>query len=160
VLKLPAIISYLVVTCALSACSLFSNSSSIDHAEALAADGRYEEAIQIYSEHMQERLAVSDRPAWENPYFYMLSIGDLQLRMGQPEQALTSFTTAEEHHVDASLISDRYRSVAIWYEEHGQLEKALAILTKYRDRDSLLFDAMLDRIARAMTAQEAAQTGR
>ncbi len=103
---------------------------------------------------------MGDRPAWENPYFYMLSIGDLQLRMGQPDQALTSFKTAEEHHVDASLISDRYRSIAIWYEEHGQFEKALSVLTGYRDRDSLLFDAMLDRIARRMTAQEAAQSGR
>ena len=97
---------------------------------------------------------MTDRPAWENPYFYLLSIGDLQLRMGQPNEALASFKGAEEHHVEESLVSDRYRSVAIWYEEHGQLDKALEVLTKYRERDSLLFDSMLDRVARKMTAQE------
>jgi tetratricopeptide (TPR) repeat protein len=138
-----------------SSCSLSSSASSVDHAEELVADGRYEEAIEMYSNHIEERLAEPSKPEWENPYFYLLAIGDIQLRMGQPTQALASFNEAEQHKVEQPLIADRYRSVAIWYEEHEQLDKAFEVLKTYRDRDSLIFDTMLDRLARRLTAQEA-----
>jgi tetratricopeptide (TPR) repeat protein len=141
-----------------SSCSLSSHGGAVDDAEALTADGRYEDAIQAYSHHMQERLADTARPEWENPYFYLLAIGDIQLRMGEPTAALTSFNEAEKHQIEQPLIADRYRSVAIWYEEHGHLDKALEVLQTYRDRDSLIFDTMLDRIARKMTAQESQTT--
>lgn len=75
-------------------------------------------------------------------------------RTGEPAAALEIYKEAEQHKVEAGLISDRYRAVGRWYAEHGQLAKALEVLNNYRDRDSLLFDAMLDRIARQLTAQE------
>jgi predicted Zn-dependent protease len=103
---------------------------------------------------MEDRLAESKRPEWENPYFYLLRIGDLQLRMDQPVAALESYQQAEAQKVESSLISDRYRATANWYIEQGRLQEAFDLLQKYRERDSLLFDAMLDRVGRALTDQE------
>lgn len=148
----------LLVLGALSACvSLTQPSNPTEKAEQLAAEGKHQEAIAVYERHISDRLAVSDRPEWENPYFYLLSIGDLYLSMEQPDQALKSFQEAEKQGVSADLVSDRYRALASWYVEHQQLEKALQILKTYRERDSLLFDSMLDRVARALTEQEATQ---
>lgn len=130
----------------------------IRQAEELSRQGEYDTAIVLYREHMQERLEVEDRPVWENPYFYLLLIGDVQLGQGQPELAIVTYEEAERLKVEPTLISDRYRAVGRWYQEHGQSQKALEVLTKYRDRDSLLFDAMLDRIAKELTAQEDAAT--
>lgn len=125
----------------------------------MVARGEYDAALQVYHEHIHERLRASERPEWENPYFYLLLIGDIQLQMGKPDDAVLSFIEAEREHVQADLVSDRYRAVAAWYIEHDQLDKALDVLKTYRDRDSLLFDAMLDRVARLLTAREATAGG-
>ena len=133
---------------------IYSGSEQLRQAEELTRQERYDEAIAIYRAHMEERLAIEERQEWENPYFYLLLIGDVQLGRGEPAAALEIYQEAEQHKVEAGLISDRYRAVGRWYAEHGQLAKALEVLNNYRDRDSLLFDAMLDRIARQLTAQE------
>lgn len=126
-------------------------------AEALTSEGRHNEAIQAYREHISERLETSDRPEWENPYFYLLSIGDIELSRGNVDAALAAYEEAEREKVDPPLVADRYRAVASWYEEHGQLQKALDLLGKYREKDPLIFDSMLDRIARELTAHETRQ---
>jgi tetratricopeptide (TPR) repeat protein len=133
-------------------------SSSLYRAEEFSQQERYEDAIASYRDHIEDRLSERTRPDWENPYFYLLRIGDLQLRMNQPTAALESYDLAEKEHVEASLISDRYRAVANWYIERAKLQEAFDLLQKYRDRDSLLFDAMLDRVGRALTAQESLPT--
>jgi predicted negative regulator of RcsB-dependent stress response len=116
---------------------------------------------------MQSRLEVGDRPEWENPYFYLILIGDVQLKRGDPVAALTMYQEAdtkllscedpESKKFHETLLSDRYRALATWYSDHEQLEKALEILRQFRERDSLIFDAMLDRIARKLTEQEQAK---
>jgi tetratricopeptide (TPR) repeat protein len=118
---------------------------------------KYEEAIAAYREHIAERAAVSDRPEWENPYIYLLDIGDIYLQQGNVEQALTTYESAAEHDVKAGYVNDRLRYIASWYEEHGELEKAIEHLQKYRERDELLFDLMLNRLARQLVAREEAQ---
>jgi|GEM_PF-1351053 len=128
--------------------------SSIDKADRLIEHGQYQEAIEVYRGHISERLAVSDRPDWENPHFYLLSIADLQLRMAQPELALQTCEEAEKAGVDRALVADRYRTVAHWYEERRDLQKSFEVLKRYRDRDSLLFEAMLDRVGRAITTED------
>jgi tetratricopeptide (TPR) repeat protein len=140
----------------LSGCFSIGGSESLREADEFARQGRWDDAIEAYREHIDDRLAVSDRPEWENPYFYLLTIGDVELGRGEPTKALQNYEEAEKQGVAPSLVSDRYRAVAAWYEEHGKLEDALKVLTTYRERDSLLFDAMLDRIARTLTDQEAA----
>ncbi len=146
----------------LAACSL--GSDELRRAEELTKEGRYDEAITAYKEHMESRLEVTDRPEWENPYFYLILIGDVQLSRGELPAALTIYEEAESKLASCqdpeakkfheTLLSDRYRAVASWYAEHEQHEKALEILRRYRHRDTLIFDAHLDRVARALTERE------
>jgi tetratricopeptide (TPR) repeat protein len=123
-------------------------------AEELSAEGKHDEAIAAYQEHIANRLEVADRPEWENPYFYLLNVGDIELSRGNVDKALVAYEEAERQKVELTLVADRYREVASWYEEHGQLEKALEILTTYREKDPLIFDSMLDRVARELTERE------
>lgn len=103
---------------------------------------------------MDERLEVRDRPEWENPYFYLILIGDIQLGQGDPIAARQSYDDAEKAGVDVALISDRYRSLAVWYEKQNRLKEAVEILKSRRDKDPLIFDSILDRVLKALTAQE------
>jgi tetratricopeptide (TPR) repeat protein len=144
----------------LSACFSMGDSARLREADELATQEKWDEAIEAYQEHIQERLEVSDRPDWENPYFYLLTIGDVELKRGEPTKALQRYEEAEKQGVASSLVSDRYRAVAAWYEEHGNLDEAIKVLTTYRERDSLIFDAMLDRLARKLTQQEATSSVR
>lgn len=149
------IMQALCVALFVSGCGLLSKPiNSANQAEEFTQQGQYEEAIALYRAHIEDRLAVSNRAEWENPYFYLLRIGDLYLRMEQPQAALDAYREAEANKVEESLISDRYRAVAHWYIEHGQLQAAFDLLKTYRGKDSLLFDAMLDRVGRSLTSQE------
>ena len=126
-------------------------SAQLHTAEELTTEGKPDEAIAAYRKHISERLETVDRPEWENPYFYLLNIGDIELSRGNVDAALAAYEEAEREKVELPLVADRYRAVAMWYEEHGQLQKALDVLTKYREKDPLIFDSMLDRVARELT---------
>jgi hypothetical protein len=159
-LRLPLLIRHiaylrLVGGICLLGCTTLGSSSLVDQAEQLTEGGRYLDAIDTYRNHIQERLDDSARPDWENPYFYLLRIVDLQLKQERPQDALRTCREAEQQGIDLALISDRYRAIAIWYEEHGDLSAAFEILKSHREKDPLLFDAMLDRVGRAITASEA-----
>lgn len=148
--------SLIVSLVCLSGCfsSVSWTSSHAERAEAFSRQGEYDRAIEEYRLHIAERLALANRPEWENPYFYLVLIGDIRLGTGKPEEALEEFQRAEAQKVDPYLVADRYRSVAAWYESQHELAKSLAVLQKYRDRDPLLFDAMLDRVGKALTKEE------
>jgi tetratricopeptide (TPR) repeat protein len=103
---------------------------------------------------MAFRLKVPKRPEWENPYFYLILIGDIQLGQGLIEEAEKSYALAEESKVDEYLVSDRFRGIARWYEEQGKLSEAIEFLGRYRDRDPLLYESMLDRLAKELTLKE------
>jgi tetratricopeptide (TPR) repeat protein len=122
--------------------------SKLKSAEEFMRHKKYDEAISAYKEHINSRLSQKDRPDWEDPYFYYLMIGDIELQRGQLEQALASYALAQEKGIHSSFISDRYRFAAGWLESQGKLEEARQILIKYRELDPLLFDAKLDRIAK------------
>jgi tetratricopeptide (TPR) repeat protein len=132
-----------------------SESAQLHEAEALTSEGKPDEAIAAYRTHISERLETTDRPEWENPYFYLLNIGDIELSRGNVAGALAAYEEAEREKVETPLVADRYRAVAVWYEERGQLKSALEILTTYREKDPLIFDSMLDRVARRLTEVEA-----
>lgn len=131
-----------------------SSSDLIAQADSDLEHGRYEEALEGYRRHRDERLTATDRPEWENPHFYTLLMGDVELRRGDPEAALRLYTQADQEQLLSSLVADRYRALAVWHLDHGQFDKALDVLKAHRTRDPLLFDAMLDRVAKQMTRQE------
>ena len=106
-------LALLIVASCVSGCRPFAFArvlrfgGSADHlesAEELSRQGKTDEAITHYRAHIEERLAVADRPEWENPYFYLLLIGDLQLNNGQPDAALATYEEAEQQKVHASLV--------------------------------------------------------
>jgi len=152
----------LIVCLCISACQpffvfgthRFGTYQHLKTAEEYSRQGNYQKAISAYKAHIQSRLSVKERPEWENPYFYYLIIGDLQLSQGEVSEALTAYETAEKNDVDVHLVSDRYRYVASWHEKNGDLQEAFDVLMNYRDRDFLLMDMMLDRLAREMVRLE------
>lgn len=148
-----SLIIILAVAFTTSSCSVRS-SDPLQLAEEALRSGNFPQAVALYQKHMSERLAAKNRPEWENPHFYELLIGDVYLSQGDSEQALAAYERAEKNGVHNNLVSDRYRAVARWFEDKGELQRAFDILEKYRDRDLLLFDAMLDRIGRELTARE------
>ena len=108
----------------------------------------YENAIYEYWNHINKRLAIKNRPDWENPYIYLLDIGDIYVEQGDIANATKYYEMAEEKGVKQGFVNDRYRFIASWYEEKGELDKAIEQLKKYQDRDPELFNLMLDRIAK------------
>lgn len=123
-------------------------------AEEYSRQGDYDQAIDAYRRHIQERLEVQPRPEWENPYFYLVLIGDIELGRDRPAEALSAYQEAEKRGVDMYLIADRIRSLAGWYEKNDQLDAAIGLLNNYRDKDSLMIDAMLDRLSKELTRRE------
>ncbi len=138
-------------------CSNGTRSSHLERAEEYSRKGQFDHAIEEYRDHMETRLD-ADRPEWENPYFYLILIGDIQLGQNKPVEALSTFEEADNKGVDKYLVSDRIRSTARWYEQHDQLDDAIRVLSKFRDRDDLLFDAMLDRISKELVRREDSQS--
>lgn len=140
---------------AVSGC-LFSSTeyAHLEKAEQFSRQQKIDEAIGEYIKHIDVRLNFKERPEWENPFFYYLLIGDLELKRSNVAEALKSYELAESKGVDKVLISDRFRFVASWYENNGKLKEAIETLRQYRDRDPLLFDAVMDRLAKKLTALE------
>ena len=135
-------------------CSLHRELDRLSMAEQALQQERKQDAIDYYNQHIAERLAVTNRPAWENPYFYELLIGDIELSRENPEAALQAYEKAQTEKVTEGLVLDRIRLVASWHEKRGEYEKATETLLRYRSRDPLLFDLMLDRISRELTKRE------
>jgi tetratricopeptide (TPR) repeat protein len=148
-----------VIVCFIVGCSTFGfrdwgDYAYLEKAEEFSRQAKYDEAIDAYRKHMRYRLSLEDRPPWENPYLYLLMIGDLQLNQDKPEEARASYELAEKNKVDTALISDRYRYLATWYDKRGDIDAALKILSTYRDRDDMLFDVMRDRLAKELVKRE------
>lgn len=100
---------------------------------------------------MEEITARDTKEPWENPAFYRLKIGDINLLKSLPDGAISEYLAAEKEGVQSESISYRLREVAKWYREHGELDKAFDLLNTYRSRDPLLFNALLDDVARERT---------
>ncbi len=80
------------------------------------------------------------------PYFFSLMIGDLYLKLDDPDQAKASYLKARDNSVDPSLVAHKIRYLGHWYEEHGKIEEAMAIYTDFNELDPLLFDMDKDRL--------------
>lgn len=132
--------------------------SIVEEAEELTREQQFDQAIALYQRHIENRLKVADRPDWENPYLYLLAIGDLRLRQDKVAEAAAYYDQAEKKGVGAALVADRYRGLAVHFEERHELENAIEVLKKYRHLDPLLFDGMLDRLSKQIVAEEDSST--
>ena len=118
-------------------------------AEHLTSEGDFKEAIREYEKHIDLR-SNQEHPDWENPYFYLLIIGDLKLKLKKPKEALKNYLKADSQKVSSILVNDRIRLVASWYESNSKIKEAIKLLEKYRKRDTLMFDLMLDRFSKKL----------
>jgi tetratricopeptide (TPR) repeat protein len=147
---------FALVGCGPTGASLTSSgdSSQLELAERLESEGQLEEAAKAYDAHMLYRLSLDRRPEWENPYFYLLKIGDLRLRQDRVREALASYRKAASKGVEKELISDRFRAAVEHLEEKGRFGEAETLALEHRTLDPLLFDSLLDRIAKTSVALE------
>lgn len=135
-------------------CSYGRGSLNLSEAEEQLRLKNYDQAIASYRAHIARRLAVKDRPSWENPHFYLMLIVDIELARNNIEGAQKALEEAQAKGVDATLIADRWRSFANWFEQRGRPREALHLLQTHRELDPLLFDSALDRLAKKIVQLE------
>ena len=123
-------------------------------AERLQREGKYQEAVLEYERHMEERLKARHRPDEENPYFYLLYIGDCYLELGEEKTALAKYLEAREHGIPDTSLTDRLLRVANWYGARGRYEEALALLEKYREIDPLILESQLDTFSKLVVQRD------
>jgi tetratricopeptide (TPR) repeat protein len=120
---------------------------TLEDADLYRSMREYDTAIKLYKEHVEYRLG-QERPDWENPYFYYLTIGDMYLEKGDVHQALLAYRTAHNNGVEIDYISHSYRKAAEWLANQDRFDEAKALLNKHQELDPILFHAALDRISR------------
>jgi tetratricopeptide (TPR) repeat protein len=153
----PRIASLIVAVASVflvTGCRFGRGSLHLSEAEEQLRLKQYDDAIASYRAHIDHRLEVEDRPAWENPYFYLMLIVDIEVNRDNISGARAALAEAEAKGVDSTLIADRWRSLARWYELHGENREAFELLQAQRQLDTLLFDAALDRLAKQIVKEE------
>jgi len=128
--------------------------SRAEGARELWEEGKFEEAVQEYELHIKERKKNPKRPESENPDFYQLFIGDIYLELSKPEQAKAAYQLAKEKEVRKSLIIDRFKRLARWWEDKKEFQKAINSLRPLSDLDPLTVDPEIDRLHRKMVGEE------
>ena len=129
-------------------CSSNKNISLADKAAQEFNDGDLEQARKNYFRHMKKRLLDESRPNDENPFFYLVLIGDIYLKEEKLERAFYFYRVGHGKKVKTPLIAYRIRKVALAYHKNKQSEIALDILREYRELDEFAFDAEKDKIHR------------
>ncbi len=132
----------------------FQSASHAVKANQLRKEGKYDEAIAEYLLHIESRASQPGRAETENPYFYYLLIGDIYLERDQVSQAEDAYLVASSREVEKTFLSDRFRRLSRWHEDHGDLEQAIETLKKYRLFDPLLYDVIIDRLHKQLVASE------
>ncbi len=138
------------------ACSVRSPSLANKADEAKKA-GDFKKAISLYQEHMDRRLEVKNKPEEENPYFYLILIGDCYLSLNEYENAKSKYLEAKEKEVFNQLVSDRIRKIADIKAETKDFDSAINLLREHRELDPLLFDGRIDELHKEMVSYEEEQ---
>lgn len=149
-----ALLAIITLLFAATGCGWSDSYTHLRRADELRRQDDPDGAIAEYRRHIAARLKDENRPEWENPYFYLLLIGDLQLGQGKFQEAIDSFELAGRNGVDSALVTDRYLYVAQLHADAGRIEEAIRFLEQYRDRDPLLFNIVLDRFAKMLVQRE------
>lgn len=141
---------------ALEGC-IFFPSNRPSHAQIageLRGEGKFDEAIAEYRAHIADRVASPDRAADENPSFYLVLIGDIELERGNREAAKAAYAAARNDKVGKELVGDRYRLLAESYAKAHHFEEGIAVLKEGRDLDPLLFDIAIDDLHKRSLQEE------
>lgn len=131
----------------LGACGFINFASRPSHARLAAqyrSEKKYEDAIGEYNKHIAARLKDSRREPEENPYFYLILVGDTYLEQGKIDTALENYIEAKGKDVEQPLVVDRIRRVARLLRESRKYREAVELLKKYRELDEFVFDLDID----------------
>jgi len=123
----------------------------LDKAETAEENKNYSSAIQFYKEHIEFREKDRKAPK-ENPYFYLLMIGDLYLKSEDPVNAEKTFVEAIEKDVSKPLCAERIRRIAKYYSKNNSYDEAFKLLELHRELDPLLFDLDKDNLHKEFIA--------
>ena len=145
----------------LEACFFFPSSrpSQAQVAAQLREEGKFEEAIAAYRKHIADREQSPSRAEDENPSFYLVLIGDVEMQRGDRQAAKAAYAAARTQNVSTGLVGDRYRQLAEAYAKDSEYEEAIAVLKEGRDIDPLLFDIAIDDLhKRSLQAEDGTLT--
>lgn len=147
---------FLLILLALEGCMLFPTNrpSHAQLAGELREEGKFDEAIAHYRAHIADRVASPSRATDENPSFYLVLIGDIELQRGDREAAKAAYATARSEQVGKELVGDRYRLLAESYAKDHRYEDGIAVLKEGRDLDPLLFDIAIDDLHKRSLQEE------
>lgn len=134
-----------LLTIILTSCA---RESLLTKAEAAFRGERYEEALELYDQHREERQKAKNRPDWENPSFYHLIAVDSLIKLNRPEEAEKRIVKGIEDRVDNILIVDKLRIIALWYARNKSLKEAIDFLDKYQYLDEEYIDGIIDQISK------------
>lgn len=116
---------------------------------------KYNQAINEYELHIKSRLESKSRPDWENPYFYELIIGDIELEKGNFSEAIIRYKIAEDNKVELERISTRILEVGkqqyqlgIRNNDNILKKRAIKLLQDNAFRDSELYYWTLDKLVK------------
>jgi tetratricopeptide (TPR) repeat protein len=144
-------IFYIIVFLFLTSCTVFERTPSSAVLAKEAVDKKYFlDAIELYHQHIKERLRDDNRESWENPYFYLLLIGDIYVEIGDFKSALDSYEEAKNNQVDKQLYLDRIRFIAEKLEEKGEIQSAFDLLNNHLSEDPLIINELLDKLSRKL----------
>lgn len=152
--RLIPLVMTILTTFSLVGCGVYRSSIHLSEAEEQLRLKQYDKAIASYRSHIDHRLNAKEKQEWENPFFYLMLIVDIELKRDNIEGAKQALAEAEAKGVEVVLIADRWRSLARWYEMRGKPREAMELLQAHRQLDPLLFDSTLDRLAKKIVLLE------
>jgi len=156
-MNFPRIIIIHLLLLSLSGCSYFginNNLSLARKAEAAQKEGDCDKAIEYYQLHIESRIEEDKKADKENPWFYLVKIGDCQLQQGKEEDALNTYLEAKSKKVYPDLIADRLMKIVDVRIKNKRYEQAVALLKNHREIDELKFDSRIDEIHKEVVANE------
>jgi len=136
--------SFLIASC--SSVDSYSLPEKPLQAQTLIKNGEIDQGIILYQEHMLERLKNPWRPDSENPYFYLILIGDAEKDRKNYEKAIEYYKEALSHRVADDLILSRMREVAFELFHTGQEDPAIELLQSFHKLDPLFIDGTIDEL--------------
>lgn len=146
----------LIFVLAVEGCMFFpaNRPSRAQIAGELRSEGKFDEAITEYRAHIADRVASPNRAADENPSFYLVLIGDIELERGNRDAAKAAYAAARSDNVGKELVGDRYRLLAESYAKDHRYEEGIAVLKEGRELDPLLFDIAIDDLHKRSLQEE------
>ena len=140
-----------------TSCSLFSTRNELSlarRAEQAQEAGNCEKAINLYNKHIEDRITQENKAEKENPWFYLIKIGDCQFEQNKETEALNTYLEAKSKKVYPDLIADRIMKVVDMRVKQKRYDDAINLLKDHREIDELKFDSRIDEIHKEIVVNE------